>query len=506
MENVASSVGSADLKNDNTLRYDVNAPFETLNPVEIKFSGSTNVFPLLYCYLFIPNTKGELVPDLAENWSYDADKLEWTIQLKSRARFHNNLPVKAVDVKYSYDTWIEKHRPDLISIIKEIYPLSDSTLLIRLKHNDTSILYRLWDFEIFPHSENGAIDYYNHPIGSGPYRFAARQANTMITLEANPSYHGGRPAVDRIVFFYQPEREKAWTRLLSGTIDIAQEISPLNYHIIQKYKDRFYFDTYPMRYYTILLYNTYDPLFSNPHIRRALTMGINRNYIVDHILKGYGRIATGPMGIGSPFQNDRLKHIPFDPDKALKILNKAGWRPNACGHLHQDDKLFEFTINVYRENQIDKKVARYIQLCLNNLGIKTHLKALSYQDIKASYFQNTQFQAVLTELEGSYRNPDAIKRIWSAGHHGKAYAGSFDHPEANRLIENAFAKRNSSELTLLMQEIDQLIATLQPGTFIFHKTTIDAMSRRFKLPTRFTLTAEGISRLKHACLDETFKP
>jgi peptide/nickel transport system substrate-binding protein len=458
---------------------------------------------LLYSYLFIPNQNGELEPDLAEKWTYFPEKLEWVINLK-KVHFHNNRPVTSRDVKYSLDTWIKNERPDLLSSISEITASSDSIIRIRLKQEDPSILHRLWDFEIFSHQKDKIIDNKDQPVGSGPFRFVSRKADQRVTLEANPNYFNGRPAIDGIVFHYQPEREKAWTRLMSGQTDIAQEISPLNYKMMHQYGDRFYFDAYTMRYYTILLYNTKAPLFSNPNVRTALTMGINRKHIVDHILKGYGRIATGPMGFGSPYQNPSVIPIPFNPDKALALLKQAGWRKDDSGRLHRDGSPFEFTIYIYKENQIDKKIARLIQLNLNRLGIKVHLQAFAHQNIAASYFQNTRFQAVLTELDGAYRNPDAIKRIWSYGSHGRPYAGSFNHPKINQLVAEAFKTKDHAKQTRLMKELDQLIATLQPGTFLFHKTTIDVMSRRFKLQSQFSLTIEGISRFKTAHLDEAF--
>ena len=59
------------LRNENVLRYDVSAPFTSLNPTEVYASGSTIIFPLLYSYLFVPNGNGKLEPDLAIKWTYD---------------------------------------------------------------------------------------------------------------------------------------------------------------------------------------------------------------------------------------------------------------------------------------------------------------------------------------------------------------------------------------------------------------------------------------------------
>lgn len=492
--------------NDKVLRYDVNAPFTSLYPAAVKASGSTHIFPLLYSYLFVPGTEGELIPDLAVRWAFDADKRQWTIHLRNNARFHNDRLVTASDVKFSLEVHISRIRPDLKSSIERIIATSDVVLTLLLKHDDPFILNKLWDIEIVPHTKNKKPGEDFHPIGSGPFKFAHRQGNQMVTLEANANYYGGPPALDRIVFYYQPDREQAWTRLLSGATDIAHEISPQNYHITHQYNDRFYFDTYTMRFYTILLYNTHDPLFSDTNVRKALTLGIDRKYIVEHILNGFGSIAAGPMGLDSSFGNPRAKPMPFAPARAVRLLNQAGWFPDETGRLKKDGRPFEFTIFVFRESDIEKKVAQFIQLCLNNLGINTIVRALDYEDIKKSYFQNSQFQAVLTEIEGAYRIPDTIKMLWSTGDHGKAYAAEFNHQKVNHLIDKAFGASDPAERQKTLHKVDGLIHSLQPGTFLFHKTALDTMSRRFHLPHPFSLTCEGIYRLKDLSINKDFSP
>jgi peptide/nickel transport system substrate-binding protein len=491
-----------DLARGNVLLYDVTNSFTSLNPAKIKASGSANVFPLLYSYLFVPDSSGKLRSDLATQWYFDSKKLQWTIHLRNDAVFHNNKTVTSKDVKYSYEKLIKNFRPDLYLVIGRISLLTDTALCIRLKKEDPFILQKIWDFEIFPYPDHGEIDYYNHSIGSGPFKFKERHANKEIHLEANANYYNGQPSLDEIIFYYQPDKEKSWVRLLAGETDIAQEITPKNYAMIRQYKDRFYFDHYTLYYYTILLYNTHDPLFSDPAVRRALTYAIDREHIVKDILNGYGVVANGPMGVGSPYHNSKVKPVDFHPKKAAALLTEAGCSYDGTGRLlHKSGKPFTFTLLVFKESQIEKKVARYIQLCLNDLGIKVHLKALAFEELKKKYFGNTEFQVVLTEFSGAYRNPEDLKDYWT-GTNGKAIAGCFEHPEVTRLIKEALEEKKPEKHKALFYKVDALITSLQPGTFLFQKTAIDAMSKRFSLPPPFSLTHEGIHRLRHAALKQ----
>jgi peptide/nickel transport system substrate-binding protein len=507
--NIAFSCGKSDdspvqksLSNENVLKYDVNNSFTSLNPLTVDASGSNHIFPLLYSYLFVPDSSGKLRPDLAVKWSFNPHKLQWTIHLRKDAVFHNNTAVTSKDVKYSHEKFIKNFRTNLYSIIDRISLLSDTSLCIHLKKEDSLLLQKIWDIEIIPHPDAGEIDYYNHPIGSGPFKFKHRETNKMVVLEANYDYYNGPLSLDKLIFYYQPDKEKSWVRLLAGETDIAQEITPKNYKMIKQYQDRFYFDEYTLRYYTILLYNTYDPLFSSPKVRRALSLAIDREYIVKNILNGFGRVANGPMGVDSPYHNPKLKPLPFDPQKALALLRKTGWTYDSKSRsLRNKGKPFEFTLLLYKESQIERKVARYIQLCLNDLGIKVHLKALALEELKKKYFGNTKFQAVLTEFIGAYRIVEDLGIYWTDTNR-KAIAGCFEHPQVTHLIKEALEEKDKEKQKELFYRVDTLITSLQPGTFLFQKTAIDVMSKRFRISQPFSLTYEGIYRLRYASLDQ----
>ena len=484
----------------NLLRYDVNNPFMSLNPAQIDAAGSTHVFPLLYSYLFVPDEKGKLEPDLAEKWLFNPNSMQWTFKLRDDARFHDNRKVTSTDVKYSLEQ-MKHQEPELYSSIRQISLESDTSLTIHLKKADPHFPRKIWDCEILPHPGNGDLNYFDHPVGSGPFIFKSRLHNREIQLVANADYYNGRPSLDGVIFRYQPDREKAWVRLLGGKTDIAQEISPKNFEIIKQYEDRFFFDHYLLYYYTILLFNTHDPLFSDPTVRRALTLAIDRRYIVKSFLRGFGKVASGPMGINSPFHNPSVKALPYNPARASALLKAVGWRFNGTGNsLEKNGEPFCFTVLVSRESQVEKKVARFIQLCLNELGIKVRLRAVGFDDLKYRYIRNTQFQAVLTELHGIYRNPEYLRTLWSGNSEGESDAGCFTNPAVTQLIHKAMNEKNPEVQKQLFYEIDSLIAELQPGVFLYQKTAIDAMSKRFALPSPFNLEHHGIHRLKDASL------
>jgi len=485
----------------NVLRYDVNAPFASLHPSEIILSGSNHIFPLLYSYLVVPDGDGELKPDLADEWAYNRERLEWVIQLRRDARFHNGQTVTSDDVKHSLETVCQGTRPFLYSLISEIALPSERTIRITLKKDGPDFLRKNWGMEIAPHPDRVAADLVGRPIGSGPFRFVSRTGERKVTLEANEDYHQGRPPLDEVIFRFQPDKEKSWTRLLSGETDIAQEISPKNYEMIRQYGTNFYFDLYPLRYYTILLYNTSDPLFSDPSVRLALSHAIDREYIIAEILKGFGTVAPGPMGVGSPYSDPDVKPIPYDPKMAADLLQAAGWSFDKDNrYLARGGRPFEFTILAFEESQIERKVARYLRLCLNELGIKVRIELLPYSELKLRYHRNSGFQAVLTELNAVGNSPEALRDMWCLDSPKKSVAGAFNDPEVTLVVRQALDEGDPHKQRELVHEVERLIIRRLLGAFLFHKTAINALSRRFYLPHPFSLTDRGIYRLQHARL------
>ena len=391
-----------------------------------------------------------------------------------------------------------------MDLVREITPVSGTKLCIFLKKNDPDFIKKIWSVNILPHSIDETAndsDQANYPVGSGPFRFVSKTGDKKVVLNANKNYYQGLPSLDGVEFYYEPDREKSWTRLLAEKTDIAFEISPKNFQIMKQYEDRFYFDHYTMHRYTILLYNTTDALFFDPKVRQALTHAIDREYIVKHMLKGYAKVAAGPMGIDSPYHNPDVVPLSYDPQKSLELLHQAGWILDSKGrYLYKDNKLFKFTLLVIEEFPVEQAIARYIKLCFNDIGIQMTIELVPLGSIGGKFQRNTDFKAVLTEFTDGYRCPEWLKEFWTPCYFGKSRAGCFSHSEVTSLLEQAFLATDPAQKIECLHKADAVIASLQPGTFLFHKTAIDVMSKRFFLPAPFELTIQGLYRLKDAVL------
>jgi len=481
------------------LRYDIPAPVGSLNPLQTDSSGSTFVYPFLFSYLCIPDEKGDLQPDLAVSWVYDPSALNWTIEIRENARFHDSTPVTSEDVKFSIQNYLTGPKGYVRETLKSIDIISSTRISMQLNQGDPDFINKIWDMCIVPELIAESKVFSDSPIGSGPFKFKLRQGDQLVDLVANNEYYAGMSPLEGVIFSYQADKEKSWTRLLAGKTDIAHEITPKNYQIMSYLKDRFHFNIYTLPWYSILLYNTKDPLFSDVRVRQALTHAINRPYIVEKMLTGYGKIAKGPMGIDTEYSNQKLMPLSYDPQKSMDLLRLAGWSLDEDQlYLQKDGRIFEFTILCFKEGFIPIRIANYIKLNLFELGIIAHVQILPYEEIVGRYVGNNQFQAVLTEFNSDNSRPEFFLKLWTPVSCDGSLSGCFEDKEVTRLTRLMVAENNPEKIKALCHQIEARIAFLQPGTFLYHKTIIDVMSNRISLPSPFSLTQEGASRLWRA--------
>ncbi|WP_165975262.1 peptide ABC transporter substrate-binding protein [Actinomadura rubrisoli] len=165
------------------------------------------------------------------------------------------------------------------------------------------------------------------PIGNGPFQMdGAWQHNRQIKVRKNARYHGIRPArTDGITFKIYATRETAFTDLLAGRVDIMRSIpAPLVPRAQREMKGRF--RAVPSSTMEYLEFPLYDKRFQNPDLRRAISMAIDRQAIVNGVYNGRYR-PTGtilPPIVPGYRPNACGETCTYQPQKARRLLGKAG--------------------------------------------------------------------------------------------------------------------------------------------------------------------------------------
>ncbi len=482
------------------LHIDVAAPFDTFDLSDDSTSGSSFIHPFLFSTLFTLTDEGGIGPALSTAWNYAEESKSWTVTIRGDVFFHSGSRVIASDVKSSLLRFFERADPAVYSEVQEISIISDHCLSIALRVDDREFLRKIRQIPIVPASREGQSDDLKQPVGSGPFRFSYRIDDKEVGLVANERDYRGRPSIDKIVFHYVADSQVSWARLLKGETHIAFGITPKDWAILEQYRDRFHLKTRALPYFVILLYNTSDLLFQSPKVRWAMTQAINRAYIVERIIQGFGEVASGPVWSHSPFHNPEITPVPYDPGHALELLSEEGWhlQPNGC--VAKDGKCFEFTIFLFEGLEVHRRIGEYIQLCLNDLGLKAHLQSVRHDQLIQKYAYNKEFQAVLTKFRGVHEDLRPAQGLWCTGSGKTAFAGCFADSEVDSLVYEAVKEDDSVKKRTLLNRFESRLVYLQPGALLYYDVATDVISKKIRLPSPIFPNESGMLAIAFADL------
>jgi len=356
-----------------------------LDPADITDSQSAqvteNIFDTLVEYR---DGSTAIQPALAESWEMSKDGKTWIFHLRHGVRFHDGTPFNADAVVFNFDRQMNlKNRyhadgqfiywqtmwggyPGRIDRIKALDPYR---ITIHLTEPVAPFLANLAMFP-FAISSPSAIrkwgaDYFKHPVGTGPFRFALWEEKERIILEANPDYWGGAPKIERLVF--QPIADDTSRRLEleRGTIDFMVAPHPDDVKTLETDPGITVLKA-PGMNVAYLAMNCQKPPFDKVSIRQAIRYAINKPRIIRELYQGLAIPAVNPMPPMMLGYAKALRDYPYDPEKAKKLLRDNGF-PNGFRTA-----LWYLPIN--RDYMPEPKaVAEAIQSDLHGVGIEANL-------------------------------------------------------------------------------------------------------------------------------------
>ncbi|HEV7590797.1 MAG TPA: ABC transporter substrate-binding protein, partial [Longimicrobium sp.] len=295
---------------------------------------------VLFAPLVAYDEKFEPVPWLARSWEVNADTTELTFHLRNDVFWHDGVKTSAYDVKFSYDLARDPDTgfPNLAfwTSYGDATVPDSFTFRVKMKpHADYMDPWRA--FAPAPeHLLKGipAAQLRNQPfstrapVGNGPFRFVSHAQGQSWTFAANdrwPAELGGRPYVDRLVYRVIPEPTTLLTELLNGSIDYY--IAPTSDQAAQIEQNA---DTrlvsFPDRQFLVISWNERRrPLFGDVNVRRALTLAIDREALLQAVRSGYGRVANSTVA-PELWQHDPEagREMRYDSAAARRLLREAG--------------------------------------------------------------------------------------------------------------------------------------------------------------------------------------
>ncbi len=248
------------------------------------------------------------VPYLARSWDWSADSTVLTFHLFPGLEWHDGAPTTARDAAWTLDAARDPageypRRRDLADLTG-VTASDDSTLVLRFAQPRSGVPDVLTDLALVPRhlldtepkSGLRQAAWNRHPVGNGPFKFVAHEANRRWVFTANadfPPELGGPPLLERFVIAVVDEPATKLAALTSGELDLAG-INPAHAQFVRKNPRLLVLD-YPLLFSYALILNTRRAPFDRLEARQRVAASVDRRAIVDGILFGFGTPATGPL-------------------------------------------------------------------------------------------------------------------------------------------------------------------------------------------------------------------
>jgi peptide/nickel transport system substrate-binding protein len=247
-------------------------------------------------------------PYLARDWSWSADRRTLTFRLHSVLRWHDGRPTTARDAAWTLAAALDPitgypRLADLSGLLGAD-ALDDSTLALRFSAPQRRFPDVLTDLAILPahlldtvpRERLRAARWNQAPVGNGPFRFVAHEANRRWVFAADtafPAALGGRPRLDRLIVVVVDEPTTKLAALTSGELDFAG-IQPAHAEFVRR-DPGLAVVSYPLLLSYGVVFNTRRPPFDRLETRRRAAGAIDRREIVEGYLYGFGTPADGPV-------------------------------------------------------------------------------------------------------------------------------------------------------------------------------------------------------------------
>ena len=395
--NSKDKAGDSDKKSEeNTLRVAMATEIDSLDPFKMTAGDTETIMDQVFDGLFDVDTKGSLVPDLAESYSVSEDGKTYDFKLKKDVYFHDGKKFGAEDVLYTYDAMagLTSKEPlsSKFSIIDKIEVIDDLNIRVHLKERQNGFIY----LTLRPIVEKDYKDNGTKPIGTGPYEFVSYTPGEGLKLKKFENYH----RKDHIAHFENVEviritdRQTMIMALKNKDLDLADRISSEE---ADELKDSCNIESFPQNLVQVMGLNNNFKAFQDKNVRLALNYAIDRDEIIKSAAEGN---ATKLFSSFSPalkeYFEDLGEYYPHDEEKAKELLKEAGYENG-----------LSFKLTVPSDYKYHMDTAELIQSQLEKVGVNVTIDPIEFSTWLTKVYKDRDYEATVVGFIG-YLDPVQI--------------------------------------------------------------------------------------------------
>ncbi len=436
----------------------------------------------------------DFVPALARSWTR-RDSTTLVFDLDPRARWHDGAPVTARDVVFTFNRAknpdLAPRLSDLLRQITSVTAESDSRVVFRFARPYAEQFYDATYhvapipahlLDSIPPDSVGRSSFATSPVGSGPYRWVRSVPGQFVELAAVPDFFLGKTRIERVILRTAVEPSARLNLLLSGQADAMDIIPPPSV-------SRIVADTtlrliaVPSSTMGFLLFNQRDPrnrarphpILADNRVRRAITLGLDRNQLVQAVFGSHGMVPYGPVSQLLWIRHRSPQAEGPNVPEARRLLAATGWGDsNDDGTLDRDGGPLRLVLSLPNTSGIRRQMAALIQEQLRRIGVQIEIQQLEfpiYLERRMAGDFDVDFSAINQDP-----SPSGLTQSWTCT--GGNNVAGYCNRGVDSLMEQAVRGRGDPGERWIeaLKQIEEDAA----ATFLYAPAFMYAVNRRFR--------------------------
>lgn len=458
-----------------------------INPILAVSDVDKDLTTLIYSGLMRKKSDGSLIEDLAQSHTISEDFKTYHFILKPDLTWHDGTPITTKDIAYTINS---TKNPDLKSPFQSLW----NNVTVEIK-NDREITFSLnkpfpgflemLSLGILPAHiwsnidiNNFAFSEYNlDPIGSGPYKIDKIKKDsagvpTLFELKSFKNFALGKPHINQINLHLYPNETLLIADYEQGKIDSMNSVNPSYVEKIKSADKRIITTPLP-RVFGLFFNQNQNPIFTQAEVREALDLLIDKNYIVENVLNGYGTVVNGPLS-PQTFGYEAIKSTDIEADQrsqtSLDILTKNGWAPNKDGILMKkingSDTLLKLTITTTDSEEL-KTIASFVKTQWEKIGIQVDIIVLDQNTLNQEAIRPRKYDVLLFGMV--IGNEADLYSFWHSSQRSDPglNISFYTSVQTDNLLAKLESTNDKEQRRDLVRQIQNTIASDHPAVFMY---------------------------------------
>lgn len=342
----------------------------TLDAQEVNDRASRVVTGNIFEALLFRDRNANLSPGLATSWR-NVNDTTWEFTLREGVVFHDGSPFNAESAAYSVNRIVDENyetqRGSYINGIVGAAAQDEYTLEVTTDGPNAILLLQMAQLPMVALNAGDAIK--EVPIGTGPYRFVEWNRGESITAELNLNYWGEPGSIPRFSVRVISDAQTALAALQNNEVHLVLDILPEQTGLVPRH------ESVPATEYSYIAFNTYVEEMSDPNVRIAMNLAVDKESLAEDIYEGFARPNQAQhLSPGSTGFNPDIEPFPYDPERAKELLAEAGYADG-----------FEVTLNIPIGRYLRaEESGRIIAQQLRDIGLDVVLRLWEWNEYRSA--------------------------------------------------------------------------------------------------------------------------